>query len=51
LGCSRFLQEAYVARQSRGWLAGDHHIHSHYSVAWNESDDTAIAHYRGSTPR
>ena len=26
-----------VAQQSRSWLAGDHHVHSHYSVGWNES--------------
>src|SRR5687767_12311507 len=23
--------------QERSWLAGDHHIHSRYSVAWNDS--------------
>src|SRR5688572_24223187 len=29
-------QQADTA-QARRWLAGDHHIHSHYSVGWNDS--------------
>lgn len=28
---------AAAAPSSRSWLAGDHHIHSQYSVGWNDS--------------
>lgn len=31
------------AQQDRSWLAGDHHIHSHYSVGWNDSAQAARA--------
>lgn len=32
--------ETIAARQSaRSWLAGDHHIHSQYSVDWDETTD------------
>ncbi len=36
LGCTpTVLVDRNVKQDTRSWLAGDHHIHSQYSVGWN----------------
>lgn len=36
-GCQSSDLSAPESQDNRQWLAGDHHIHSHYSVGWNKS--------------
>jgi hypothetical protein len=39
LGCIACAQAGQQDPQARSWLAGDHHVHSRYSVGWDVQQD------------
>lgn len=38
-GCAAHRPAGTAAGDTRTWLAGDHHVHSHYSVEWDRRQD------------
>jgi hypothetical protein len=39
LYCTRMLTQSEQTASSRRWLAGDHHIHTRFSVSWDRKTD------------
>ena len=47
VSCTRTPTQSDQAESSREWLAGDHHIHSRFSVGWDRKTDPPTAKIGG----